>query len=334
MEAGELIQVANEIVRAKGVGFSNDNPKKNQRRSITAGRFDDDLPGVLVRLWHQRWPGKRHSLELLPPGADSANVCYVHVESPPCVFWWDDKRGTGPAPMRPGLRFTKAQHDAIAHLAVDVARRNGWPMDETWWRTPRLLGHEDLTPISRHNSGGGWDPGYLRQTPTFDWDYVYGEIQAIARRGPLGTTLDAIKRSVDSVFTVLGALASRFRELVAAGQEHQAITLAYQQGQTDANKLTNLVFFARHPKLGGRAIRRDEKGLAGEWVRIRDELVRPFLNAEPSDEVLADELEESAHIDEAEDEQSNEIEKAVQEFHHLDPGSDEDAFVEAAGHLS
>ena len=46
-------------------------------------------------------------------------------------------------PMRPGLRFTKEQHDTIAILAYDMARRNNWDMATQWWRTP--LGRECAT---------------------------------------------------------------------------------------------------------------------------------------------------------------------------------------------
>jgi hypothetical protein len=97
------------------------------------------------------------------------------------VFSYDKKWVTDATPLRPGLRFTKAQHDSVARLAVDVARRNHWPANEEWWRSPRLLGHEDLTPITRKDSKGGWDPGYLRERPYFDWDYVYTEIQRLWR---------------------------------------------------------------------------------------------------------------------------------------------------------
>jgi hypothetical protein len=79
--------------------------------------------------------------------------------------------------MRAGLRFTRAQHDTVAAPAIDIVDRNGWPSGEEWWRTPRLLGHEDLKPISRHDKGGGWDPGYLRDEPYFDWSYVYQRIE-------------------------------------------------------------------------------------------------------------------------------------------------------------
>jgi N-acetyl-anhydromuramyl-L-alanine amidase AmpD len=111
-----------------------------------------------------------------------ANAPYLHLEMIPCVFAEGHELVTAAEPLRAGLRFTKAQHDAVVALACDVAARKGWddPDDHArWWRTPRLLGHEDLTPLSRHDKSGGWDPGALRPAPYFDWQYV---LEAIADR--------------------------------------------------------------------------------------------------------------------------------------------------------
>jgi hypothetical protein len=180
--AGDLVQVANEREQAAGVSVSNPkDPRKDQRRSIELGNFAKDLSQDLVARWRARWPGYEHSLKLLP-GTRTANSCYVHVECVPCVFYYERKLFTAAAPLRPGLRFTKAQHDTIAILACEIARRNGWPLDERWWRSPRLVGHEDLTPLTRHDRSGGWDPGFLRPQPYFDWDYVYSQIEILCSR--------------------------------------------------------------------------------------------------------------------------------------------------------
>jgi hypothetical protein len=49
-------------------------------------------------------------------------------------------------------------------------------------------------------------------------------------------------------------------------------------GERDANKLTNLIFYARHPKLPvGYKIQPQEQALAREWMEIRDKLVIPVL---------------------------------------------------------
>ncbi|TLP52408.1 D-alanyl-D-alanine carboxypeptidase family protein [Microbispora triticiradicis] len=63
-----------------------------------------------------------------------------------------------------------------------------------------------------------------------------------------------------------GTLMERFRASVAVAR-----------GERDENALTNLVFAARHPELGGRGIRPEERQLAREWLQIRDAIVRPVL---------------------------------------------------------
>ncbi|WP_406356403.1 peptidoglycan-binding protein [Streptomyces sp. NBC_00658] len=51
---------------------------------------------------------------------------------------------------------------------------------------------------------------------------------------------------------------------------------------TSLARLTDLVFQARHPELGGRQIQRGERALTDEWVTIRDTLVGPLLQAAPT----------------------------------------------------
>jgi hypothetical protein len=279
VDGGDLLQIANENELAHGVGVTNaKEPSKDQRRSIELGRFEQDLPPVLVRLWRARWPGYTDSMALLP-GTRTANACYIHVECVPCVYHYNGNLITDTPPLREGLRFTQAQHDAVALLACDIARRNDWPADQRWHRSPRLLGHEDLTPISRHDRNGGWDPGHLRERPYFDWEHVYQTIERIASGRADSARLPAAASPGRAILAILGDLANRFAELVSAGQAALAVTLAYQRGVHDINKLTNLVFFARHKELGGRAIRPDERDLVKQWLAIRDSIVKPTVAA-------------------------------------------------------
>lgn len=78
----------------------------------------------------------------------------------------------------------------------------------------------------------------------------------------------------------LGTLA--IREALRRGLGHLAVRLAIQRGERDENKLSNMLFFARHPELGGRPIRKGETKLAREWLAIRDRIVRPALRATAS----------------------------------------------------
>ena len=168
---GELLQLADEMLQANGVGMA------DQRAAVAAGSWEDDLPTGLVDAWHERWPAASDPMALLP-GTRTANAPYIHLEMVAAVVpWCDDGAGLPgavPPPMREGLRYTRAQHDAVAELACDIALRHEWP--DRWWTTSRLLGHEDLAPINRHDKVGGWDPGALRAEPWFDWAYVRDRI--------------------------------------------------------------------------------------------------------------------------------------------------------------
>jgi hypothetical protein len=264
IDSGELFQLADERAQANGVGMSSKRDRrKDQKRSIAEGRFEADLPAGLVERWRARWPGAANPLELLP-GTTSANSCYVHLECIPCV--WSEGSSDTAEPMRTGLRFTTAQHDAVGDLAVDVARRNRWLLHETWWRTSRLLGHEDLTPISQHDGGGGCDPGYLRARPYFDWDYVYDRIETLV--GHVGTT--------DGCAT--GPVSDQAGSDNTGDHGPEGVRAALEHGVRDENELTNRLFFERHPELAGRAIRLEEQDLAAEWIKIRNDLVRPVLD--------------------------------------------------------
>ena len=77
-----------------------------------------------------------------------------------------------------------------------------------------------------------------------------------------------------------GALIQRIQNALASGQWSLALSLTLLSGNRDVNKLTNMIFFARHPELKGRKLVPTEPGfkeLSREWVNIRDTIVRPSL---------------------------------------------------------
>lgn len=112
--------------------------------------------------WRRRWPTFRNPYSLFP--SHSPNIDYVGCEMVPIGD------GFGGAPMAPGLRFTRAQHEAAIALGRDIALRHGWPLG--WAASSRLVGHEDVDPLERADKHGGWDPGYNRDVPYFDLGYV------------------------------------------------------------------------------------------------------------------------------------------------------------------
>lgn len=149
-------------------------------RCLTAHAGSTDRPHYLdgswahratpatLRHWRAAWPGHRSPQHLYP--AKSANISYVGVEVIPLGA------GLGGAPRARGELFALAQYEALARLGRDLAARHGWPDD--WARGPRLVGHEDVQPLRRQDSGGGWDPGHLREPGRryFDLEVLRGMI--------------------------------------------------------------------------------------------------------------------------------------------------------------
>lgn len=184
--AGELLQIASDFEQAKGVGIDPKKPETNQWISVTRRDWKSELPPDLLARWRSRWPGYANPLDLLP-GTKRANSCYVHLECIPLTDHWMKEFGV--EPHAPGMLFTSAQHESVATWYLDLAKRHRWGGE--WWRTPRVLGHEDLTPLSRHTKAGGWDPGWLREKPYFDWDFV---ITRICEELKVPVTLDKLPK--------------------------------------------------------------------------------------------------------------------------------------------
>lgn len=76
-------------------------------------------------------------------------------------------------------------------------------------------------------------------------------------------------------------------------EELKAIVRAVQMGETDAWKLTDLIFYARHPELSGVEMTADRQDLLDEWNSISALLVHPTLN-EIKNVVGAEELNDLA----------------------------------------
>ena len=157
---GHIVQIADEKERAPHVGFA-------ERAKYLDGSWEKALPFDLVALWQRRWPGYKSPAHLFP--GPSVNNVYVGCE-------------LLPLPKKDpvyGL-YTLEQHQAVVMLAVDIGER--WGLPDRWWRTSRLLGHEDLNPLTRSTKKppAGWDPGGLRADPWFQWSVVLGLLDSRA----------------------------------------------------------------------------------------------------------------------------------------------------------
>lgn len=68
------------------------------------------------------------------------------------------------------------------------------------------------------------------------------------------------------------------------GKEREAIRAAIATGRRNENQLSDMLFFHRHPERNGRLIQKNEpnfQSLSQEWLRIRDQIVRPELKGKP-----------------------------------------------------
>lgn len=62
-----------------------------------------------------------------------------------------------------------------------------------------------------------------------------------------------------------------------AGQDERVLRAALAGGLRDENRLTDRLFHARHPERRGRRLARGERAAIGEWLAIRNRIVRPAL---------------------------------------------------------
>lgn len=165
---GDLYQIAPDNVKTAHCGGRSEKYPNGTRALYIDGSWTSKISASIVAAWRARWQGKAHPYSLFP--SRDPNTDYVGLELIPIGD------GFGGEPMAPGLRFTRAQHDAAILLGRDLAARHEWPTG--WERTGRLVGHEDVDILNRSDASGGWDPGYLRASPYFDFEYVRAGIAA------------------------------------------------------------------------------------------------------------------------------------------------------------
>jgi len=156
---------ADEATRTWHIGI-----EANEAQPLQWGTWRQMVSPETARRWDQRWGANRNPIpgklpSLIP---EHPNNVLIGIETIPVT---SDGRTFWAPPMRPGLRFTRAQHDMLRALVSDIATRYRFPAG---WQKTRLFGHEDINPIRRYDAYGGWDPGRLRAQPFIDMDYVAG----------------------------------------------------------------------------------------------------------------------------------------------------------------
>jgi LAS superfamily LD-carboxypeptidase LdcB len=73
------------------------------------------------------------------------------------------------------------------------------------------------------------------------------------------------------------AIAPQMLDALGRGLWDTAVRIAIGVGITDVNRLTNMLFYLRHPELRGQRIAPEQRDLAREWIEIRDRWVKPAL---------------------------------------------------------
>jgi hypothetical protein len=64
-----------------------------------------------------------------------------------------------------------------------------------------------------------------------------------------------------------------------SARDRGIVTTQIGRSVRDENKLTDAVFYERHPEWKGKALKNASLALRGEWVKIRDGIVRPLLKS-------------------------------------------------------
>jgi hypothetical protein len=156
--SGQIIQISDERERAQHIGMT-----AVDRAKYASGAWVKEVSAATSVFWDLEWSRFARSPNDLYPGKSPNNV-YIGVELLPvddkAKKSWDDKDW-----WKSGVRFTLQQHWSVVELAKDIAKRHGWP--DYWWKSGRLVGHEDVSPLQRQDKGGGWDVGALRNTAYF-----------------------------------------------------------------------------------------------------------------------------------------------------------------------
>lgn len=87
-----------------------------------------------------------------------------------------------------------------------------------------------------------------------------------------------------------GVVTERITEALDRKDWPVALQVAIKEGWRDENKLTNLVFFARHPDLGGRPLKPkdpEDAKLIEQWVKVHDNEVWPAIRKAAKNDTLA-----------------------------------------------
>lgn len=165
--AGELGQICDERIRAPHVGVTPiertaflNNTWRTLSHPIGCADYLRNAQGFpQYAYWDARWPSLKAPTELVP--GHVVSEVFLGIEL------LDARQMSGNS----GKPYTDEQYKSLGRLLVDVAKRHGFPIQKE-----RILGHDDLNPITRSTRAGGWDPGSYGSVPAFDWAHLFSLI--------------------------------------------------------------------------------------------------------------------------------------------------------------
>lgn len=224
---GRIWQLTDELSRVGHVGVTS-----AERRAYLTGAWArgevpevDSVRAVSPRtetLWRSSWPRYDSPQHLF--GERSVNDCSIGSKMAPAGIHREAWTPLPGVTTWRDTRHTRAQHLAVAVLAVDIAARYGWPPD--WHldprggpRTPYLVGHEDVDLFGCADYGGGWDPGALRVEPRWDWSLV---------RWAIGELLDSTQNAAEGKIGG-GGLSREYDRLFRQIAEPRGIPAGYMR---------------------------------------------------------------------------------------------------------
>jgi hypothetical protein len=163
---GKLVAYADESLALPHAGTS-----AAQRVALNTEEWRAYVPDAFETHFKAMFPGMKSPLELTRGASANGNTLAMEF----CQLPRRDRET--------GTLFTIEQYRACAAYGVEASRWAGFELPG-FERKPfgqranasRLLWHGLVQPFKRTDKRGEWDPGILRDEPTFDLDLLCSEI--------------------------------------------------------------------------------------------------------------------------------------------------------------
>lgn len=207
----------------------------------------------------------------------------VHPEESQELKLDHDRLSTDPAySVEGGIKLVRKYAAGVASL---VRRPGPGEQADFFWALVKLRHWIPSAPVRILTQM------HKNSVPVTDWSSVRNYVNSTPN---LGFGSFDPRAGIKSVDHYLEAVA-RWRKLLGSGtaskpqagngniapaaMETTAIQSAIQRGERDENRLTDVIFVARHPERRGQHLQQQDQPLIREWLDIRDRLVRPALGA-------------------------------------------------------